>query len=437
MDTSERHFQSDLAEIAAEKYKAGTLSRRGFLTAMGALGLVPLLGNRAIAQASEVVVCNWGGQASDILRDLLGKAFEEETGIPVRVDGAGPSAGKVRAMVESGAVVWDVCDSGAGSAIVMNGAGVIQNIDYSIVDKSKVLDGTAGLWCVNAGHCRPKITEAISQQAGELDYAPAFQMGHPKAFELANRLEDLLGGGANLEEAAAQLNLRIVKVAAVDKSALDPAGRKVESLPGGDFLSIAFVTEESADSLLTETGDDGYFVLRVDGVTARALRPLDTVKAKVAEAWKAGKRAEKAKQSAESVIARVKGGTGLDVIAKELGLTIKSPPATVRRPATPDPLLFQALINGVFAVQPGQAAMARNNDGYTVARLKTIIAANPVPDKKGVEQLAGQISDSMEVDVLTQLTGALRERYGVTVNRQIINQLFTGVGGGRRPIRNR
>ena len=137
------------------------------------------------------------------------------------------------------------------------------------------------------------------------------------------------------------------------------------------------------------------------------------------------------------MVARVKGGIGLDVIAKEMGLTIKLPPATVRRPVTPDPLLFQALIDGVFALQPGQAAMARNNDGYTVARLKKIIAANPVPDKKGVEQLAGQISDSMEVDVLTQLAGALRERYGVTVNRQTINQLFTGVGGGRRPIRNR
>ena len=283
----------------------------------------------------------------------------------------------------------------------------------------------------------PGSTKTLDEVRDDLGQSLALEKAVDNMFELANRLEDLLGGGANLEEAAAQLNLRIVKVAAVDKSALDPAGRKVESLPGGDFLSIAFVTEESADSLLTETGDDGNFVLRVDGVTARALRPLDTVKAKVAEAWKAGKRAEKAKQSAESVIARVKGGTGLDVIAKELGLTIKSPPATVRRPATPDPLLFQALINGVFAVQPGQAAMARNNDGYTVARLKTIIAANPVPDKKGVEQLAGQISDSMEVDVLTQLTGALRERYGVTVNRQIINQLFTGVGGGRRPIRNR
>ena len=59
---------------------------------------------------------------------------------------------------------------------------------YTTSDGRQVLDGTAGLWCVNAGHCRPKIVEAIAEQAAELDYAPAFQMGHPKAFELANAL---------------------------------------------------------------------------------------------------------------------------------------------------------------------------------------------------------------------------------------------------------
>jgi beta-alanine--pyruvate transaminase len=63
-----------------------------------------------------------------------------------------------------------------------------RDMHYTTSDGRQVLDGTAGLWCCNAGHCRPKITEAISAQAGELDYAPAFQMGHPKAFELANRL---------------------------------------------------------------------------------------------------------------------------------------------------------------------------------------------------------------------------------------------------------
>jgi beta-alanine--pyruvate transaminase len=51
-----------------------------------------------------------------------------------------------------------------------------------------VLDGVAGLWCVNAGHGRREITEAVAQQLGTMEYAPAFQMGHPIAFELANRL---------------------------------------------------------------------------------------------------------------------------------------------------------------------------------------------------------------------------------------------------------
>jgi beta-alanine--pyruvate transaminase len=66
---------------------------------------------------------------------------------------------------------------------------------YTTSDGRQVLDGTAGLWCCNAGHNRPKIVEAIRQQAGELDYAPAFQMGHPKAFELASRLTQITPEG--------------------------------------------------------------------------------------------------------------------------------------------------------------------------------------------------------------------------------------------------
>jgi beta-alanine--pyruvate transaminase len=70
-----------------------------------------------------------------------------------------------------------------------------EGMHYTAADGRRILDGTAGLWCVNAGHCRPKITEAIQRQAAELDYAPAFQMGHPIVFELANRLVDLAPEG--------------------------------------------------------------------------------------------------------------------------------------------------------------------------------------------------------------------------------------------------
>ncbi len=70
-----------------------------------------------------------------------------------------------------------------------------KDMHYTTADGREVLDGTAGLWCCNAGHARPKIVEAVQAQVAELDYAPAFQMGHPKAFELANRLVDMAPAG--------------------------------------------------------------------------------------------------------------------------------------------------------------------------------------------------------------------------------------------------
>jgi beta-alanine--pyruvate transaminase len=63
-----------------------------------------------------------------------------------------------------------------------------KGMSYWSDDGREVLDGTSGLWCVNAGHGRPEIAEAVKEQLLELDYAPAFQMGHPKVFELAARL---------------------------------------------------------------------------------------------------------------------------------------------------------------------------------------------------------------------------------------------------------
>lgn len=70
-----------------------------------------------------------------------------------------------------------------------------KDMHYTAADGRQILDGTAGLWCCNAGHCRRKITEAVQNQVGELDYAPAFQMGHPLAFELANRIVDIAPDG--------------------------------------------------------------------------------------------------------------------------------------------------------------------------------------------------------------------------------------------------
>ncbi len=70
-----------------------------------------------------------------------------------------------------------------------------EGVHYIARDGRRILDGSAGLWCVNAGHGRKEISEAIKAQADQMDYAPSFQMGHPAAFELASRVAGIAPKG--------------------------------------------------------------------------------------------------------------------------------------------------------------------------------------------------------------------------------------------------
>jgi beta-alanine--pyruvate transaminase len=68
---------------------------------------------------------------------------------------------------------------------------------YTSSEGQQILDGTSGLWCVNAGHGRQEITDAISRQTAELDYAPSFQLGHPNSFLAATAVANLMPKGVD------------------------------------------------------------------------------------------------------------------------------------------------------------------------------------------------------------------------------------------------
>ena len=70
-----------------------------------------------------------------------------------------------------------------------------EGMNYTAMDGRRVLDGTSGLWCVNAGHGRRQIAAAVERQLTTLDFAPSFQMGHPVAFDFAERLAAIAPGG--------------------------------------------------------------------------------------------------------------------------------------------------------------------------------------------------------------------------------------------------
>ncbi|MCJ2185823.1 aspartate aminotransferase family protein [Novosphingobium beihaiensis] len=70
-----------------------------------------------------------------------------------------------------------------------------EGMHYTSSDGTRILDATAGLWCVNAGHARREIADAVTRQIANLDYAPTFQLGHPLPFELASRLAGIMPDG--------------------------------------------------------------------------------------------------------------------------------------------------------------------------------------------------------------------------------------------------
>lgn len=143
-------FQQDLIDLASTQMASGRMDRRDFMQLLLAAGAAPALGAAALsasrpafAKATEIVLSNFAGDAISGMSKAWGEPFTADTGIPVRVEGGSPLPGKIKAMVESGSVTWDVCDGDGYLCNQLGKQGLLEDLDYSIVDKTKVREGWA------------------------------------------------------------------------------------------------------------------------------------------------------------------------------------------------------------------------------------------------------------------------------------------------------
>lgn len=278
-----------------------------------------------------------------------------------------------------------------------------------------------GWHLVRAAKIEPATHQTLAQVRDALAMAVAREKAIDGLVSLANRVEDALGGGAKLEEAAARFNLKIAKIPAIDPRGLDPAGKPVDGLPPGEsFLPITFETAEGSDSPLTDTGQDGYFIGHVDKVTPPALKPLAQVRDHVLAAWRAQERADAAKKRADALAEKLRAGGDLKALAAEAALTLRESGALTRRGGGELPA---PLVEAVFKLKPGETAVARGDKAFYVARLARIDEPDPAVDKGTVDSIASQINQSIQSDLHAQLASALRQHYSVSVNRASLERL--------------
>jgi peptidyl-prolyl cis-trans isomerase D len=240
--------------------------------------------------------------------------------------------------------------------------------------------------------------------------------------DIGQRLEDALGGGASLPEAAAQLGLSVRTLSAIDAAGRDASGQAVADLPTR-FAETAFATNENAESLLTEADGGIYFVVRVDKITAPALREFETVRLQVTDAWTAGRRRERARDQAEKLAAAVRGGRAFDAAARDAGATAARLLALTRGTAGTVKTVPPAFIEQAFAGKPGDVFVVEGKDAVVVGRLESI--EDPAAEGGDAERdgIRRELTDSLQDDLLQQLLAALRQQYPVRVNDSVFERL--------------
>lgn len=273
---------------------------------------------------------------------------------------------------------------------------------------------------------KPGKTPSLDEVRDDIRERLAADRAVDVLYTLTADVEDALGGGATLEEAAQQFNLALTTVPAVDRSGLSPEGEAVDALPEEEtFLNTAFDLESGGESLLEEIGR-GYFIVRVDGITPPQPRPFEDVRDQVVALWEAETAATLAEETARALADRIGEGASLAALAEDAGLPNGTTDAFrrgsqgVQSPAGPLPAT--AVTDLFKADAPGAVVVSRGRDGWVVAQLTEIIPVEQPTEAEGFSRVTLEVRRGLADDLSNQFLEAFASRYGVEIDRALIDR---------------
>jgi len=290
---------------------------------------------------------------------------------------------------------------------------------------SAPIKGPFGLQIIRAALIVPGKTPSFEDVRANLEKDIIKEEALEVIFAQVNKLEDALGSGGTLNDAASELGLTLRKVDLLDKDGHDSKDKPVANLPGTPFLKTVFETDEGQESLVTETGDSGFFVLSVDSIVKPALRPLAEVRTEVIDDWRADQRWKAARDRAKKAIDGLNQGGKIADLAKKNGWKHEQTKPFSRNGDGAPPDMPPALVSDLFAAKSvGRAFHADGAKGVKIAQLSVITESRPTTDAKGVEALQEMLKLGISNDIAAQLSTALRARHDVSVNRDAIQYYF-------------
>ncbi|WP_420348290.1 SurA N-terminal domain-containing protein [Pelagibius sp.] len=245
--------------------------------------------------------------------------------------------------------------------------------------------------------------------------------------EQANRYDEAIAGGIAIEDAAANLGVESRRIEAIDNQGRDRDGNVIEALPAlNEFLELLRTTALGDTSLLTETLDGDYFIVRVDDEIAATLRPLPEVRDDVIRLWQARERARMGQEKAESVAERLRSGEDFGAVAEAEGLQLLTTEPVTRFETDPARTPAPALSQQLFEIETGEIALVPTPGSQIVARLADIQGAAAEGQEARLQQLSDQLAGSIRDDIFQQFLASLEQDLDVTVNQRLIDEALAG-----------
>jgi peptidyl-prolyl cis-trans isomerase D len=289
-------------------------------------------------------------------------------------------------------------------------------------ETSAPVKGRFGIALVHVMTIEPEVVQPYEAVAATLKRELATERARADLLSVYDKIEDARAGGRSLSEVATELKI-VSRTIEVDRFGRDASGNVVANIPGGpQLLARAFTTDAGVENDPVQF-EGGYIWFEIAGVTPARDRPLDEVKAAVETAWRNEEIATRLRAKAMELVGKLKAGTPLADVAKELGLTVAT--ASIKRGQPPAPL-SSAVADIVFRTPKGAPNSA---DGTAptvqiVFRVTDIVLPTLNPASPEAKQLQQSLNQVLEENALAEYLARLERDIGVTINQVALRQVL-------------
>lgn len=250
-------------------------------------------------------------------------------------------------------------------------------------------------------------------------------------YEHANKVDDLVAGGAKLAEVAAELKLQPVTFTKLDALGLDASGKKTTTSFGAfdKLLKEVFTLGKDEASQLVETPEGSFLIAEISDIVPAAEEPFEKVRAQVALNLTQERTSRLLDEKAAKIIERLQLGESFEKVAAEFGKKVERTDF-LQRDAEKIGNLPYGFLSALFALDKiGQATTVGGEGSLYIIRLAARKADAPKDKKKeDVDSLTSFLNRSLQNDILDQYRNALMAEYDVTVNTELLDQMFKPKG---------